>query len=458
MTRRGATLVVFGMLMWSLMPITAAGLPKAPPEPDWFVDEATLPFVAAPGHEDSDRRWGVHGGAGYRIEVPAEWNGDLVMWAHGFRGDEPSLRFGAEEFNVGFRVWLLDNGYAWAASTYAKNGYNVAQGVKDTHSLAKFFNGQIANPDRVYIAGASMGGHIAAVSAEHFPRTYAGAMPVCGVLGDYELFDYFLDFNLAAQQIALGTSTFPVTDAAVYLGATVPTIKAQLEAVAGGWPNALNADGLRFKQLVELRSGGDRPNFDEAWFFWNTFASFVSTPGNFLFDLGLLDGTSPGRPGIGVDNSDVVYQVDLDPAVSEYEAELNAAIFRVSQDPSARNKNGLSNIPVTTGDLRIPMLTLHNLGDLFVPFHNEVVYAQRVADAGSSENLVQRAIRGVSHCGFTATELIDGFSDLVTWVEDGLRPNGDVVLDPEVVASAGYGCAFTDFATPNGHILATPCP
>ena len=32
-------------------------------------------------------RWaGVLNGASYRVEVPADWNGKLVMWAHGFRG------------------------------------------------------------------------------------------------------------------------------------------------------------------------------------------------------------------------------------------------------------------------------------------------------------------------------------------------------------------------------------
>lgn len=30
---------------------------------------------------------------------------------------------------------------------------------------------------------------------------------------DYALFDYFLDFNLAAQQLGTGNSGFPVVDA-----------------------------------------------------------------------------------------------------------------------------------------------------------------------------------------------------------------------------------------------------
>jgi len=244
-----------------------------------------------------------------------------------------------------------------------------------------------------------------------------------------------------------------------YIFGTAQEIKAGLEAVPGGWPLALNPTGLAFKQLVELRSGGDRPNFDAAWYFWNTFPSFGSgIPGNFLFDLGSLDGTNPGRPGIGVDNTDTVYQMDLDPALSPAEEQLNADITRVAADPSAINPNGLSNVPVTTGDLHIPMLTLHNLGDLFVPFLNEVVYAQRVAAKGNSGNLVQRAIRGVNHCGFTTSELVSAFADLVAWVEDGTVPAGDVVADPSVVAAPDYGCTFTDFGTPGGHLLAEPCP
>ena len=81
-----------------------------------------------------------------------------------------------------------------------------------------------------------------------------------------------------------------------------------------------------------------------------------------------------------------------------------------------------------------------------------------IAAEGNSDLLVQRAIRGVGHCGFTATELITAFADLVAWVEYGVKPAGDNWLDPAEVASPTFGCAFTDFATPGGHILPTPCP
>jgi hypothetical protein len=281
-------------------------------------------------------------------------------------------------------------------------------------------------------------------------------MAVCGVLGDYELFDYFLDFNLAAQQLGTGTSTFPVAPGP-YLSTTVPAIKAGLEAFPGGWPNALNADGQNLKSLTELRSGGERPNFDEAWFFWNTFPAFQSVPGNFLFDLGLGDGTLPRSPGVGVDNAGVTYQFDTDPALNTEEQELNDDIFRIEADPQARSPNGISQVPPINGDPSVPVLTLHNLGDLFVPFHNEVIYGNEAAENGKSDLVVQRAIRGVGHCDFTATELVTAFVDLVAWVETGVTPPGDNVTNPAVVATPDFGCTFTD--DPNGdHVLPAPCP
>jgi pimeloyl-ACP methyl ester carboxylesterase len=426
------------LLVVAVVPAASAGAGGGP-KPDYYVDEAELPFEALPG---ATAYWGVHSGAGYRVEVPDNWNGDLVMWAHGFRGTGLELTVD----NHPLRQLLIPSGYAWAASSYSRNDYDITTGVQDTHALVQRFNGLVGNPDKVYLVGASMGGHITAVSIEQYPNTYDGAMPFCGVLGDYELFDFFLDFNLAAQQLGTGTSTYPI-DAASYLFGTVPTIKANLESLPGGWPVLLNGDGMNLKNLTELRSGGDRPNFDEAWFFWNSFPDFASGPGNFLFDLAVGDGTLPRTPGVGLDNTDTVYQFDTDPALTAEEEAFNQDIFRISADAQGRHKEGLAQVPTISGDISIPVLTLHNLGDLFVPVHNEVVYAERVAAKGKADLLVQRAIRGVNHCDFNAAELGTAFLDLVGWVELGVKPGG-------VVADPNFGCTYTV----GDHLLGTPCP
>lgn len=442
--------IVFALaLVLTLVPAGSVGADDDP----WYIDEATLPFDAIPGFEDAQRLWGVHHGAGFRIEVPADWNGVLVMWAHGYRGEGPELTVDSHPL----RDYLIPNGFAWAASSYSQNSYVAGLGVGDTRRLVGLFERMVDAPSTTYITGASMGGHVTARAIEESNHPYDGAMPICGVLGDFELFDYFLDFNVAAQHIALGTSDFPVADDATYLFVDVPQIKAALESVPGGWPVLLNADGEAFKQLVELQSGGDRPNFDEAFAFWNSIPTDTGD-GNFLFNLGVGDGTVAGAPGVVADNVGTEYQLDLDPAISAAEQSLNDDISRVVGNERRRNFPALQPIPLVKGDIDVPVLTLHNLGDLFVPFHNEVVYAQEVADRGNSHLLVQRAIRGVGHCGFTATELVTAFVELDAWVRYGVKPEGDIVLDPAAVAAPDYGCRFTDFATPDGHTLATPCP
>ncbi len=449
---RGSMMALIVVALSSLAVAPVAGAAQGNgngPKPDYFVDESELPFTALPG---ATAYWGVHSGAGYRIEVPDDWNGSLVMWAHGFRGTGLELTVD----NHPLRSFLIPNGYAWAASSYSRNDYDITVGVQDTHSLATRFNGIVGKPDRVYITGASMGGHITAVSIEQYRNFYDGAMPICGVLGDFELFDFFLDFNVAAQQLGTGSSAFPV-DPAQYVGVTVPAIKANLSGPGPGWPVSLTPDGVNLKNLTELRSGGERPNFDEAWFFWNTFPEFGSGPGNFLFDLGLGDGTLVRSPGNAVDNSDVVYQFDTTPALSAAEQAFNDAVVRVTQDPQGRSPNGLSPVPAIAGDPNVPVLSLHNLGDLFVPFHNQVVYGNEAAANGKSDLVVQRAIRGVGHCDFTGFELVQAFSDLVDWVEVGVKPAGDEVTNPAAVADPNFGCAFT--VDPFGdHLLATPCP
>jgi pimeloyl-ACP methyl ester carboxylesterase len=438
---------MFALLAVVTMAMTAPA--TAAPPPAYYLDQAKLPFAELPGLP-SERAWGVLNGAGYRIEVPRNWNGQLVMWAHGYRGTGLELTVD----NHPLRAFLIANGYAWAASSYSRNDYDPTQGAKDTHALAQFFNGKFGKPSRTYITGASMGGHVTALVAEQWPKSYDGAMPICGVLGDYELFDFFLDFNVSAQTLSGIGKEFPYDPD--YLAVTVPQTKAALGPL---WPFALNAAGLNLKNLVEQRSGGDRPVFDQAFLFWNGVA------GDFLFGLGASDGTLPRQPGIGVQNSDVTYQFDTDPALNAEESLFNASVQRIVADPQARHRNGLTNVAPTTGNLKIPMLTLHTLGDLFVPFHMEQEYARRVAANGASEMLVQRVTRDFGHCSFTPTELVQTFTSLVQWVEGGVKPAGDNVLDPAVVASPDYGCTYTDKAAPRlwnqpglGFLAPPACP
>ena len=425
-----------GALVLALMPVASARNDGPKHNRNVYqIDYDALPFDALPG---ATAYWGEIAGAAYRVEVPANFNGNLVMWAHGYRGAAAAGDTDLTVDNHPLREFLIASGYAWAASSYAKNDYNVGQGVLDTHRLAKQFRSITGEKaDSTYITGASMGGHITAVSIEQFPNSYVGAMPICGVVGDNELFDFFADFNLSAQYLGgVAQLGFPVANPAVYLASDIPTMKSNLELAPGGWPVVLNAQGQTLKTVTEIQSGGERPNFDSAWIFWNLFA------GDFLFNLAIDTRTVPVN-GIGAGNADTVYQFDADPSLTAAETTFNENVYRQAVDPSAVSAQGISGVPEVTGDISVPVLSLHNLGDLFVPFHNEIRYAEDVAAADKSDLLVQRAIRGVDHCDFTPVELITAFTDLAAWVETGVKPAGDIVLDPSVVASPDYGCAFS---------------
>jgi fermentation-respiration switch protein FrsA (DUF1100 family) len=387
------------------------------------VDESKLPFDALPGTTTA-RYWGVHGGAGYRIEVPANWNGELVLYAHGFRGTGLELTI----TNPRIRQLLVTHGYAWAASSFSTNGYDVKQGVKDTHALGELFNGLVGNPTRTYITGHSMGGHITGVAIEQYPSAYVGALPMCGVMGDNELFDYFLDFNLVAEALAGVPAQFPFP--ADYQTAVVPGVKI---ALGSPYPAALNAQGLKLFGVTQNISGGPRPAFATSFFVW----------GNFLFTVGVTGGDIGVAPGNVQDNSTTVYQIDSNPALSTDEVVLNATVLRVAQDPQGRHPNGLSNIPPILASFRIPVLSIHTIGDLFVPLSMEQIYARRAADQGIANLLVQRAIRDHNHCGFAVAEEEAAFAALVNWVTTGAKPAGDDILTPAVVADPKFGCKFS---------------
>jgi len=80
------------------------------------------------------------------------------------------------------------------------------------------------------------------------------------------------------------------------------------------------------------------------------------------------------------------------------------------------------------GRIERPVLTMHGTGDLFVPIHLEQVLRTAVNAANRDQLLVQRVYRIAGHCGFSVPEQSRAFDDLVHWVRDGVRPEGDTVF------------------------------
>ena len=379
-------------------------------------------------------------GAAWIAQVPDNWNGDLLVYAHGFRGEGPELTVDPPpEYQ-----FLTDGGYAWAASSYRRNGYDPGIGVIDTKNLTKHMQSMLRREgdlDKTYLAGVSMGGHVTAAAIEKYPNLWDGALPACGVVGDVELFDYFLDYNVGSAAIAGLAPDYTYPDAN-WTTNTVPDIKASLSTVPGGaWaggfpqifgaPSPLTPAGESFKDFVEIGSGGDRATFDVAWNFWHGLAS---PTGDFFFGLGEGDGTIANRPGTVSQNTDMTY-------ADEYGFDIDDDVVRIQAANRVRKSQGNKPAPIINGTPSIPVLSIHTTGDLFVPIEMEQIYAQEVLDNGRGDLLVQRAIRDVGHCSFTGAEWEQSYTDLFNWVENGVKPAGDDLLND--ISSPTLGCAFT---------------
>src|SRR6185295_1490527 len=124
-------------------------------------------------------------------------------------------------------------------------------------------------------------------------------------------------------------------------------------------------------------------------------------------------------------NVGVAYSVD--PSLGLTNAALNAGVPRYAADPALRSAEAHPDAVETSGKISKPLLTIHGLGDLFVPISQEQLYRAKVDAAGDGDFLVQRLIRSGGHCKFSADEIEAGFADLVAWVEQGKKPAGDTV-------------------------------
>lgn len=437
----------------------------------FVVNEAQLPFGAlsdsVPGYANTSRWHGVLDGAGYRVEVPENWNGMLVMYAHGYRGDGPELTVDSPPM----RQYLLDNGYAWAASSYSSNFYDVRTGVEDTNALALAFNDIAADngrpldvPSRYYITGVSMGGHIAGAAIEletqqtanHFVP-YAGAAPMCGVMGDTELFDYFTAYSLSLYAFA-GTpaDSFPLT--ADQTQQKLETARSTLWVDYANNPHAtgLTAAGAPFFATLQNLSGGPRPIYPQSFGFFH----------GLLQGLAGDDGTISGVLNDSVvDTTQITYRFETFPGqpLSANEQAFNASITQAVGVAGANGPrdDGLRLIPRVNGDLYadIPVVTIHTLGDLFVPISMQQIYRQRMETNGWGDNLVQRAVRAPGHCDFSIAEFTTTLDAMLQWEQSGTRPAGDDLLNPALMADANFGCTFTEDGFPQEvtRALMPPC-
>jgi pimeloyl-ACP methyl ester carboxylesterase len=142
---------------------------------------------------------GTLNGTDYIIRVPANWNGTLLVFAHGAQLGPPVAEAAPIAWPLvtpSLEQQLLELGYALAGSGYRSD--SIKEAVQRTLALTNFFKGMIGNPSRTIIWGTSLGGIISLKLIEDHPGIYDGAIANASpAAGNPENADMLLSFSLA---------------------------------------------------------------------------------------------------------------------------------------------------------------------------------------------------------------------------------------------------------------------
>jgi len=361
---------------------------------------ALLMSAAAPARADEviDGRLGP--GALYRLVRPTNWNGSLILYAHGFVSSSEPVAIPADGDRIASLV--VPQGFAIAYSSFSENGWAVKDGVQRTQQLLGIFTAKFGAPSRVYIGGGSMGSLVAIKLVEEHPGWFDGMLAACPVTGaqqqaDYQanvraLFDVFYPGVLPGNAGGVPEGINPSTQIAIPAGIAMQANPAGALAIA-----SIVQTPVPFANATELAQ-----------------SIITALVGHAMAATDLLPQLHD-MPYF--DNRSVQYTGALPPLLL---ASINATVGRFDAAPSASNY--LEHYYQPTGGLQVPTVMLSDSRDPVAPIFHRTTYASLVAAAGASDLLVQRTVDHYGHCVFTGPELAKAFGDLVAWVEFGIKP------------------------------------
>ena len=357
-------------------------------------------------------RTGTLGGAPYQIEVPADWRGGLVVFAHGIqRGPGP----GAVQ-SPPLATHILGEGHAWAASGYRAREYRPDLFIEDVAAVRDLFLKEIGRPRWTIIYGQSLGGHVVVASLELKPGLYQGGLAECGLVDGIGIADYLLAYTAAAELLS-GVALLDAPDK--------PEFDRRLNeqvVPALGRPGSYTARGRQFDSVVKYLMGADARGNDLPLRVQGLGLRYLL---NMIYRHPDVE-KEPTPGGRAASTAQVRYRID--PGLGLTDDELNARVRRLHPAKGARSPSADPVYAERTGRLTVPLLTLHETGDAWVPLSLEQAYRRRTIAAGTDHLLVQRVVRAPSHCAFDGETREQAFDDLIAWIARGVRPQGEDVL------------------------------
>ncbi len=378
-------------------------------------------------------------GATYVIDVPAQWNGTVLLYSHGYvvPGSPNPAQDVGDPITGAF---LLNAGYALAGTSYATTGWAVHEAIPDQIAVLDVFNTQVGPPIKTIAWGHSLGGMITAGLIQEHPERFTAALPMCGVLsGGVGTWNQGLDGAFAFNTLIAGGAlqVVHITNPGQNLG------------LAEAFLSAAQATPQGRARLALVAALGDTPG----WFDptspeppkndytdreVNQFLWFQNVDWPFEFALRAeLEFRAGGNPSW---NTGVDYEEQLEHSVNRQEVkalykkaglDLKADLqtlnqtLRIAADPAAVEY--LKQNIIYNGQISMPVLTLHTSGDGLVVVENEQAYKSVVRKAHNNPLLREVFVHRAGHCEFSPAETLVAFGALSLRVATGQWPE----LEPD---------------------------
>ncbi|WEN15068.1 hypothetical protein PY254_17855 [Rhodanobacter sp. AS-Z3] len=319
---------------------------------------------------------GVLEGAPYRIDIPAGWNGDLVMLMHGY---EPAFSQRKLPMHAADATHVfVQRGYAVAQSEYASRGWAVRDAVADNERLRRYFVYAFKRPAHTYIYGFSLGGLETVASIERYRHTYAGALAMCGT-------------TVSTPELMSRAVLTPL----VAFDALIPGVLPDLAAAGSPSfvpPNVFAKALQAHPQQAAVLNGRLQETPERL-------------PGALMLYYMVLREFDQRAGGMPVDNRHTVYHGFGD------DASFNQRVHRYAGSPSAM---AYAKTDVTvTGNIATPLVMQWNAFDPTIPARFHPVYPEQVRAAGNGKWLTILPPVGDGHCEFTDQQLGAAFQTLV---------------------------------------------
>ena len=408
-----------------------------------------------------DRTGELANGTEWRLRAPEDWNGTLLLYSRGSvppGQDSPALDAPDERTAAA----LLDQGFALVGSSYEESGWVLASAVEDQHALLDVVADELGPPERTVAWGSSLGGLVTVGLLERHPEDYAGGVALCGVIGGAEaVWDPFLDATFVLRTLLLPDEPVELVDF------RAPAELANQRLLDAGTAAYGTVQGQARLALAAAIAGvpawapgpSPRPAATDPQAMVTGMVANLAliVPFSTLMRVDMEDHVG-GNPSSneGVDYA-ALLEVTQDRALVEayyaaagldLQADLAAlaAAPRITADVGARAE--LLEPVGPSGELDVPLLTLHDTGDgLALPFHPRE-YAERVAAAGRSDQLRQAAVDRAGHCYFTAAEQLVALTAVLERIDTGAWP--DTSAPALRAAAVALGPEANVFPAPDG--------